>query len=86
VADRQPHELGARRQAELALEPVTVGFDGPRRDRQDLGGLGTRVAEHQEVEDLALARRQAGERVLHGRPSVSPRGRRGIRRSPNVGT
>jgi hypothetical protein len=86
VADREPHELGTRRQTELSLEPEPVGFDGPRRDRQHLRGLRARVTQHQKVEDLALAGRQGGEHVFHGRPSVLRGRRRGIRKTPDAVT
>src|SRR5262245_23640233 len=70
VQGDEAHELDARVHAQLAVDPRAVRLDGLDADEQLGRDALVRVAGDDEVEDLALARRQAAEQAVRLRVLV----------------
>src|SRR5258705_378116 len=64
--DREPHEARHVLDAQLQHEAAAVGIDARRRDAETGADLLARLAGDDEIQNLALARAQALERVVAG--------------------
>src|SRR6476660_1578639 len=72
VAEREPQELEARMQVELAEDARLMRVDGLGADGKLLADLHVRLPAREHLEDLALARREHRQRSRRLRRSWAP--------------